>query len=120
MNGSDLVAHTHGDPKAGEEALRRLEGQLLGILNDPADVIGQAAVGVGDEPGPLKYHDLRLLVQPADAGSSGSTACHTAYNDNFHIIVPPFLHKRKFRLCFSRWYNPAAAKQQLPGGFLHH
>lgn len=39
-----------------------------------------------------------------------STACHTAHNDNFHVIVPPFPHKRKFRLCFSRWYNPSASK----------
>ena len=31
------------------------------------------------------------------------------YNDNFHIIVPPFLHKRKSRLCSPRWYNPSAS-----------
>ena len=100
MNGSDLVAHTHGDPKAGEEALRRLEGQLLGILNDPTNVIGQTAVGVGDEPGPLKHHDLRLLVQSANAGRSSSAACHAAHDDNLHINAPPFLHKRRCRRYF--------------------
>ena len=42
------MAHPHIHPEAGEEALRRLEGQCLGVLDHPTDVIGQAAVGVGD------------------------------------------------------------------------
>ena len=36
VEGGDLVAHLHGDAEAGEKALRRLEGQGLGGLAEPA------------------------------------------------------------------------------------
>ena len=120
MDSRDLMAHLHVYMEPGEEAFRGLEGQIRPIGNHITDIVWQTTVGIGDIPRALKNYDFCLLIQSANTGGSGSTACHTAYNDNFHIIVPPFLHKRKFRLCFSRWYNPAAAKQQLPGGFLHH
>ena len=71
MEGGDLVAHPHIHPKAGEEALRRLEGQVRPVLDHPADVVGQAAVGVGDVSRPLKDHDFRCLVQPAQPGRGG-------------------------------------------------
>ena len=50
MNSGDLVAHPHIHPEAGEEALWRLEDQGLGLLDHPTDIVGQAAVGVGDIP----------------------------------------------------------------------
>ena len=100
VDGSDLVAHLHADPEAGEEALRRLERQLLGIGDHASDVVWQAAVGVRDVPGPLKDHDLRLFVQPADTGRGGSAARHAAYDDNLHINALPSLYRRRCRRYF--------------------
>ena len=100
MDGSDLVAHLHADPEAGEKALRRLERQLLGIGDHASDVVWQAAVGVRDVPGPLKDHDLRLFVQPADTGRGGSAARHAAYDDNLHINALPSLYRRRCRRYF--------------------
>ena len=110
MDSRDLMAHLHVYMEPGEEAFRGLEGQIRPIGNHITDIVWQTTVGIGDIPRALKNYDFCLLIQSANTGGSGSTACHTAYNDNFHIIVPPFLHKRKFRLCFSRWYNPSASK----------
>ena len=79
------MAHLHGDAEAGEKALRRLEGQGLGVLDDPADVIGQAAVGVGDVPGPLEDHDLRLFVQPPEPGRRRGPSRYAADDDYLHV-----------------------------------
>ena len=48
MDGGDLVAHPHLHLEAGIEALRGLEGEGVPVLNGPANIVGQAAVGVGD------------------------------------------------------------------------
>ena len=110
MDGGHFMQHFHHDTETGEEALRGLQGQLFRIGNHITDIVWQTTVGIGDIPRALKNYDFCLLIQSANTGGSGSTACHTAHNDNFHVIVPPFPHKRKFRLCFSRWYNPSASK----------
>ena len=110
MDGNDLMAHLHVYMEPGEEAFRGLEDQIRPIGNHITDIVWQTTVGIGDIPRALKNYDFCLLIQSANTGGSGSTACHTAHNDNFHVIVPPFPHKRKFRLCFSRWYNPSASK----------
>jgi hypothetical protein len=78
MDGGDLVPDPHVHPEAGEEALRRLERQVLGVLDDPADVVGQAAVGVGDIAGAFEDHDLRLFVQPADTSRSRGPSGYAA------------------------------------------
>ena len=85
VDGCDFVAHPHVHPEAPPEALRRLERQLLFVGDDAADVIGQTTVGVGYISGPLKYHDFRGLVQPAEPGRGGGASGHAAYNDDFHL-----------------------------------
>ena len=85
MDGGDLVADLHVDAEPPEEALRGLQGQLLRVLDDAADVIGQAAVGVGDVAGTLKNDDLGLLVQSADPCCRRGAARHAADDHNLHI-----------------------------------
>ena len=90
VNGSDFVVDLHLHPEPLIKAFRGLQGQFLLIFDHAADVIGQAAVGVRNKPRPLKNNDLGGFVQPAQPGCRGGTACHTAYDDDFHLIVPPF------------------------------
>ena len=97
MEGGHLVVHPHIDAEAFVKALGRLQGQLVLIGDDAADVIGQAAVGVGDKSRPLKNDDLRLLIPPADAGRGGRAAGNAADNDYFHVFTPPFRYRRKSR-----------------------
>ena len=94
VDGGGLVAHPGIDAEPLPEPLGGLEGERLLILDHPADVIGQAAVGVGDEAGALQHHDLRLLVQPADPGRRRGPAGHPANDDNFHAVVPPSVRPR--------------------------
>ena len=100
MNGGDLMTHPHIHPEAGEKALRRLERQGLRGLNGSADVIRQAAVGVGDIAGAFEDHDLRLLVQSAEPGRRRSASRYAADDDNFHVSVPPFCCRQPCRLYF--------------------
>ena len=85
MDGRHLMADPHVHPEPLPEALRRLEGQLLPVGDGPADVVGQAAVGVGHIARPLEHHDLRRLVQPAEPGRGGGASGHAAHDDNLHI-----------------------------------
>ncbi len=102
----DLVADPHLHPEAGEEALRRLKGQGLRVGDRTANVIGQAAVGIGNVPGPLKHDDLRLFVQTAEPGRRRGASRHTAYNDNLHV-----------RSSFTAWreFGPWAGRPRPDG-----
>ena len=97
VNGGDFVLHPHIHPEPGEKAFWGLKGQLLRVLNDPADVIGQATVGVRDISRTFKHHDFRLLVQPANPGGRRSASRHATYNHNFHLSAQPFLYRYSFR-----------------------
>ena len=94
VDSGNLMAHLHGNTEPGEKALRGLEGQHLRVFNDPTDIIGQAAVGIGNIARPLKHHDLCLLIQSADAGRGGGTARYAAYDNNLHLNAPPFPSRR--------------------------
>ena len=86
VDGRHLVADPHVHPEPPPEALRRLEGQLRLVGDDTADIVGQAAVGIGHIPGPLEHHDLRRLIQPPEPGRRRGPAGHTAHNHNLHLI----------------------------------
>ena len=91
--------HLHDDPEPGKEALRRLQGQLPGILDDAADVIGKAAVGIGHMARALEHKNFRLLIQPADPGRSAGSSGNAAYNDHFHInLLSTALRRHRFML----------------------
>ena len=50
VDGGDFVAHLHLHAETLVKTLRRLQGQFGLVLDHAADVVGQPAVGVGDEP----------------------------------------------------------------------
>ena len=90
MDRGYLMPYPHVDAEAPPKTLRCLEGQFCRILDDAADVIGEAAVGIGDVAGPLKDHHFRIFVQTADSRRGGGASRHAAHNDNFHPNTPPF------------------------------
>ena len=94
------VADFDRDAEPPPEALGRLQGQLPLILDDPADVVGQAAVGVGDVARALEDDDLGLLVQTAEPGCGRCAARDSAHDHDFHINAPPFRDSRRSRRCF--------------------
>ena len=70
----DLARDAHVYVEAAFEALRGLEREGLLLGNHAAHVIGQAAVGVGDEAGALYYGYLGALVQAAQPRGRGGSA----------------------------------------------
>ena len=84
MDRRNLVTNSHIHAESGEKALGRLEGQVLRVFNHISDIVWQSAVGVGDVSRTLKNHDLCLFIEPSDSCGGGCSACHTAYNHNFH------------------------------------
>src|SRR5699024_335138 len=54
--------------EAGAQGVRGLEEQGAAVLDDAAEVVGQAAVGGGDVAGRLEDDDLGVGVAAADAG----------------------------------------------------
>ena len=86
MDGRDLMANFHLCAEAGIKALGRLQGQILGIGDDISNKVGQAAIGVGNISRPLKYHNLRLLIQTADTCRRRGASRHTAYDYYLHTV----------------------------------
>ena len=54
------------------------------VLDDAADVIGQAAVGVGHVGAALDHEDLGGLVQPAQSCRAGRASGDASDDDDFH------------------------------------
>ena len=79
----DLARDAHVDIEAGFEAPRGLEREGFLLRNDAADVVGQAAVGVGDEAGALYDGYLRALVEAAQPRRGGGPAGDAADDDYF-------------------------------------
>ena len=65
-----------------EQRAGRLEGEVLLLLDHPAYVIRQPAVGERDVPGPLQHHDAGLGVETAQARGGGHPAGDSADDDN--------------------------------------
>ena len=63
----DLVVDPDVEPEAVEELLRGLEGQVLLLFDQPADEVGQAAVGERDVTGSFENRDARVSVEAAQA-----------------------------------------------------
>jgi len=90
VDGRYLRAHTDIDLETGGEALRRLNKQVIPVGDHIADVVGKAAVGVGDILAPLEEDDLRLLVHPAQPGRGGRSPGNSADDHNFGHSFPPW------------------------------
>jgi len=85
IDGRHLLPHPRVNAETVPKTLRGLQRQLVPIHDHAAHIVGQAAVGVGHIAAALDHDDLRVFIQTADAGRSGRTARHTAYDHNFHL-----------------------------------
>ena len=93
VDGHHLVAHAHVHIEAGAEVGGRLQRQRRFFRDRPAHVVGQAAVGVGDEAGLFKDDDLRAFIQPAQARRARRAAGHAADDDDLHdVYLLIFIH----------------------------
>ena len=52
-----------------------------------SDVVGKAAVGLGDIARAFKYRDLSLFVQSADTGGSRGSSGGASDDYNFHMLT---------------------------------
>ena len=88
IHGQNLVVHPHIHIEAGMKGFGRLKLQLGTVGDGAADVVGQAAVGKGNEPAFLQQDNLGVFVITAQPGGSTSAAGDTADNQNFHNNSP--------------------------------
>ena len=65
----DLVVHAHVEVEAGAERCWGLQEQVLAVLDDTAEVVGQPAVGERDVAAALEHDDLGVLHRGDAAGS---------------------------------------------------
>ena len=82
VDGHGLGPHAHVEPEPGPQRGRRLQEQRRPCLDDPAHVVGQAAVGEGDVATALHDDDPRGLVETAQPGRGGHAAGDAADDDN--------------------------------------
>ena len=74
--------HVHIEP--APETLRGLHEQIVPVGDHPADIVRQAAVGIGDILPLFEHDDFGLLRIPSDPGSGSRPSGDTTYNKNFH------------------------------------
>ena len=84
----DLLPRAGIDVEAVAEALRCLQREFGSIGDGPADVVGQAAVGVAHVSGTLDHDDFGVLIQTAQTGRGGCSSGDAADDDDFHDWVP--------------------------------
>ena len=82
VDGDDLVVDPHVEAEPGKELLGRLQGEVVLFFDQPADEIGQAAVGERDVAGPLEHGDLGVGVKAAQAGCRRHAPGDTADDDD--------------------------------------
>jgi hypothetical protein len=82
VDGHGLGPHAHVEPEPGPQRGRRLQEERGARLDDPAHVVGQAAVGEGDVATALHDDDPRGLVETAQPGRGGHAAGDAADDDN--------------------------------------
>ena len=87
MDGQDLVADPDINAEALEKALRGLQSKAAFLADDAADVIGQAAVGIGHETAALQDENLRRLVQTAEPRRGRGASRYAADDQNFHSVL---------------------------------
>ena len=89
-----LASHPHVEAEALPEIVGRVEDQALPLLDLPAHVIGQSAVGEAHVGALLDHDDLGLLVEPPGPNRCGRPARHSADDDDAaHLLVETLLHR---------------------------
>ena len=74
------------------EAFRIHEDEVGALRDQPVQVVGDAAVGKGDERTLFQQDNLCVFVKTAQAGGRGSAAGHTADDDILmgqNCLLPP-------------------------------
>ncbi len=84
LNRGHLLPRPYLDVEARPEALRRHHQQALALRNHPTEMVGQAAVGEGDELPTLHHHDLGFLIQPPCPCRRTRPARHPTDDHQFH------------------------------------
>ena len=91
VDGQGLVAHADLDVEALLEHLGLGHEELGAVLDDAAEVVGQAAVGEGDEAVLLEHDDAGLFVQTTGArggrGAAGDAADDEDLRRGGHGII---------------------------------
>ena len=80
----DLVVGPDIHTEPVSHLLRRSDEQGVAGADDIADVVRQAAVGIGDVVASFEYDDLRGFIESAQSGSTTGAAGHAPDDDNFH------------------------------------
>ena len=62
VNRRNFVVHPYLNAEARPKACGRLQGERLPVCDLPANVVGQAAVSIGDVAAALQYNDFCLLI----------------------------------------------------------
>ena len=83
INGCYLVQHFYLHMKTLRKTLRRLQGEGAFFLDNPADIIRQAAIGIRNIDAALINSYIGLFVQPAIPGGGRRAASHAADDTNF-------------------------------------
>ena len=82
VDGEDLMARAHLDPKALLEQRRPCDEESLAVPDLAAKVVGQAAVREGDVGVPLEDDDACPLVHAPSARRGGGTARDPAHDED--------------------------------------
>ncbi len=67
------------------KALGRRDEQVVPFLDFTADIIGKAAIGIGDVGAPFKQENPGLFRQTSGPCGCGCASGHTADHDQFHM-----------------------------------
>ena len=89
VDADDLGVDPDVEAEALEQLLGRLQEQVVLVLDDAADVVREAAVGVGDVTGPFDHHDLGPLVEAAEPGGRGHATGHPTHHHDPHRACRP-------------------------------
>ena len=88
IDGNRFISHPHIDAETAAEAFRRLHRKRALFPDHAANIVGQAAVGIGNIAAPFQHDDFRFFVQTAQPGRRGGASRHSADDDNFHTPHP--------------------------------
>src|ERR1022692_2022902 len=76
------MIHMSVDPRARPELLRGHNDELGPVINFACDIVWQSAISERNERTPFKDVNLGVFINAAGSGGGGSSAGHTAHNDD--------------------------------------
>ena len=85
----DFLVHAGIEPEPVEELLGGLEREIVLVLDQPADEVGEAAVREGHVARAFEDRDLRVVVQPPQARGGRHPARDTADDHHLQAVLGP-------------------------------